>query len=75
MTDEINDGGPAFPINDHASWNKGVGMSLRDYFAATAMQGRCKGCWRTLPLSILKPLYMHTLRIVSLTPCLPSGRR
>ena len=29
----INDGGPAFPIKDY------LGMSLRDYFAAVALQG------------------------------------
>ena len=39
----IKDGGPAFPHND---WNEELasevtrpGMSLRDYFAATALQG------------------------------------
>ena len=30
------DGGPAFPVQDAASW-QGHGMSLRDYFAAKAM--------------------------------------
>ena len=41
MTTEIDDGGPAFPfplpggpLNSHPA-----GMSLRDYFAAMAMQG------------------------------------
>ena len=33
----INDGGPAFP-RDHASDGHN-GMTLRDYFAAKAMQG------------------------------------
>lgn len=31
---KINDGGPAFP---RGSWD--MGMTLRDYFAAKAMQG------------------------------------
>lgn len=40
----INNGGPAFPIplNDGQSWvgmNEFDGMTLRDYFAAKAMQG------------------------------------
>jgi len=33
---EINDGGPAFPVQDAASW-QAHGMSLRDYFAAKAL--------------------------------------
>ena len=37
-----DDGGPAFPVNSNDVWN-GVspspGMTLRDYFAAAAMQG------------------------------------
>jgi hypothetical protein len=36
MNDEpkpIDDGGPAYP------WERSTGMSLRDYFAAAAMQG------------------------------------
>jgi|DEB3_MinimDraft_2_1074329.scaffolds.fasta_scaffold00813_13 hypothetical protein len=32
----INDGGPAFPLNDPL---KSTGMTLRDYFAAAALQG------------------------------------
>lgn len=36
-----NDGGPAFPLQIHASPNSEIqeGMTLRDYFAAKAMQG------------------------------------
>jgi hypothetical protein len=39
----MNDGGPAFPFVSHGGihehqWCSG-GMSLRDYFAATALQG------------------------------------
>ena len=34
---QINDGGPAFPVHrDYEAFNPG--MSLRDYFAAKAMQ-------------------------------------
>lgn len=36
MTEPINDGGPAFPVPYEFM---GPGMSLRDYFAAKAMQG------------------------------------
>jgi hypothetical protein len=32
----INDGGPAFP---RTGWPNETGMTLRDYFAAKAMQG------------------------------------
>lgn len=32
------DGGPAFPANEEAVLRNMVGMSLRDYFAAKAMQ-------------------------------------
>ncbi len=34
-----NDGGPAFPVPNDANVNGQEGMSLRDYFAAKAMQG------------------------------------
>lgn len=34
------DGGPAFPVMDEAvEYGQHYGMSLRDYFAAKAMQG------------------------------------
>jgi hypothetical protein len=38
---KINDGGPAFPLPDtaHSTPRRGDGMTLRDYFAAKAMQG------------------------------------
>ena len=36
--DNINDGGPAFPNDASALRKKQEGMSLRDYFAAKAMQ-------------------------------------
>ncbi len=37
---EKDTGGPAFP---HAQWPIETGMTLRDYFAAKAMQGICNG--------------------------------
>lgn len=45
----INDGGPAFPREDYQTANAGgqCGMSLRDYFAAKAMQAGLTGA--TLP--------------------------
>jgi len=43
MKKEIETGGPAFPKAGLDPWQKSVttqtGMSLRDYFAAKAMQG------------------------------------
>jgi hypothetical protein len=45
MSDKLKDGGPAFPINNNDvitivtnNGNHPEGMSLRDYFAAKAMQ-------------------------------------
>ncbi|MBY4947039.1 hypothetical protein K6V92_10455 [Cupriavidus respiraculi] len=35
---EIKDGGPAFPHDERAQHNERDGMTLRDYFAAKAMQ-------------------------------------
>lgn len=35
---EKNDGGPAFPVPNDANVNGQEGMTLRDYFAAKAMQ-------------------------------------
>lgn len=46
MQDQVNNGGPAFPVphtNGHDGRN---GMSLRDYFAAKALQGMAaSGYW------------------------------
>lgn len=42
MTNQINDGGPAFPGLTYISWNgqkNPEGISIRDYFAAAIMQG------------------------------------
>lgn len=50
MSNEINDGGPAFPfatIDGHLC----VGMTLRDYFAAQALSGMLGGA----PGSHLRP--------------------
>lgn len=44
---KINDGGPAFPMpmtmmtDEHIANEPEYGMSLRDYFAAKAMQAFC----------------------------------
>lgn len=32
---------PAFPYFGHTGWSQSAGMTLRDYFAAKAMQGIC----------------------------------
>ena len=42
----INNGGPAFPVGS-GDMRDPVGMSLRDYFAAKAMQGMMAGNWNT----------------------------
>ena len=44
MSNQINDGGPAFARDSHMDKQIGLyvqqqGMSLRDYFAAAALQG------------------------------------
>ncbi len=41
MKSSINDGGPAFPVQlaDKVSYANQPGMTLRDYFAAAALQG------------------------------------
>ena len=38
MSEKINDGGPAFPLKGPLLTSDCLGMSLRDYFAAKAMQ-------------------------------------
>ena len=38
MSENINDGGPAFPLKGPLLTSDCLGMSLRDYFAAKAMQ-------------------------------------
>ncbi len=40
MLSEIDDAGPAFPSTD-ANGFTGVGISVRDYFAAQALSGLC----------------------------------
>ena len=42
----LSDGGPAFPLHNHGAQTLGMhlsGMTLRDYFAAKAMQGIMNG--------------------------------
>lgn len=54
MENKINDGGAAFPegiavgVAGDVYGGNSSGMSLRDYFAAKAMQGLCTGCSGTL---------------------------
>lgn len=40
---KTNDGGPAFPIDGEAFRSDYTGMTLRDYFAAMAMQSYLSG--------------------------------
>ena len=37
MSENINDGGPAFPLSGPLTTSDSLGMTLRDYFAAHAM--------------------------------------
>lgn len=52
----INDGGPAFPVPQHERASDGVlvsqqgGMTLRDYFAAKALQGMIAGADFTIDI-------------------------
>ena len=43
MSNTINNGGPAFPFTEHTPdgslYSEQPGMTLRDYFAAKALQG------------------------------------
>lgn len=43
MSNTINNGGPAFPFTEHnpdgSLYSEQPGMTLRDYFAAKALQG------------------------------------
>ena len=39
MSQPIDDGGPAFPTMDPNEHYRLMGMTLRDYFAAAALQG------------------------------------
>ena len=65
MTEQINDGGSAFPIPDqrHAGGLDGsYGMSLRDYFAALAMQAEIslwsEGGWTQSSAHIANKAYI-----------------
>lgn len=67
MSENINDGGPAFPVHaGHVMFNDRVvaahhpGMSLRDYFAGQA-----------LPVIILSALQGHAVRASD--PSIPLG--
>ena len=39
MNQPINDGGPAYPTLDNTEHWRHLGVSIRDYFAAAALQG------------------------------------
>lgn len=43
MSGQRDDGGPAFPLHDSGDTATRPGMSLRDYFAAAALQGWLSG--------------------------------
>jgi hypothetical protein len=49
MSQPISDGGPAFPMGYHPEGNSAdhFGMTIRDYFAAAALQGILSGADRS----------------------------
>ena len=49
---DVNTGGPAFPVQDASRW-QAHGMTLRDYFAAKAMQGLLAGNLKTVNMRII----------------------
>ena len=57
MTDKIEDGGPAFPVDGAAFEYVGVetGMSLRDWFAGQALSGL--GSWLHSPSEVSRLAY------------------
>jgi len=44
MTQELKHSGPAFPVHCDQTGQQLFGMTLRDYFAAKAMQGLISAC-------------------------------
>lgn len=65
MNNQINDGGPAFPVpvdNDcdcHGRFTSGYGgMTLRDYFAAAALQGLMAS---QVDVAVPYPLYSYAI--------------
>ena len=48
-----NTGGPAFPVCDAARIHDLKGMTLRDYFAAKAMQGLLAGTLKSSDTSLI----------------------
>ncbi|WP_241065250.1 MULTISPECIES: hypothetical protein [Achromobacter] len=56
----INDGGPAFPaLYEGSTRPDAMGMTLRDYFAAKAMQGEVAACHekRAVPEEVARYAY------------------
>ena len=49
MSQPINDGGPAFPMGYHPEGNSAdhFGMTIRDYFAAAALEKASRGSNRS----------------------------
>lgn len=45
MSDQINDGGQAFPMSFGCDSENYSGMSLRDWFAGVALQGILSKSW------------------------------
>ena len=75
MEQKIETGGPAFPCHAEIIPQKDrdfAGMTLRDYFAAKAMQGMA-GSPPTANADGIKPIW-PAKRMKSPTPCSKRGR-
>jgi hypothetical protein len=58
VSTDTNTGGPAFPSTFHNGWGEPEkGMTLRDYFAAKAMQGLLAGTTTSNGSMIVKDAY------------------
>ena len=65
MNKNIDDGGPAFARDSHMDKQIGLyvqqqGMSLRDYFAASALQGLMGRVWGEAPAQELFKIWVKS---------------
>jgi hypothetical protein len=62
MSNKINDGGQAFPraVQFDDAFINGHGMTLRDYFAAAALQGLMGRVWGEAPAQELFKIWVKS---------------
>jgi hypothetical protein len=65
---------PAFPQHPERCWADQQGMSLRDYFAAKAMQGLITAC-ETHKLGVMYSLNVLTANAYSLADAMLEARK